>query len=232
MITIYIGLPGSGKTTLAAKHARQHIKKGIKVYSNVDIDGCYSYEEEDLGRYMIVDGCLILDEAGISISNRAFMDKRNKTTDKEARAFWKKYRHNGIDDVYIFSQAFDFDITLRRLADKMYIVKKSLLPNITIIKSLKPYWDVDDQGQPTVKWKITPLFFRILWRRPYYKYFNSFDRDILPEKDFPLILANYDRRSFKNKLLDHIENTVNIIYQSVLDAALLDEIIFSCNFIE
>lgn len=156
MIITIIGLPGSGKSCYGAKISRKAFKKGITCYSNYEVDDCVIYDVTDIGRYMICDGWLILDEAGIDISNRDFMDKSNRSTDKAARRWWKKYRHNGIDRVYIFSQAYDFDKTLRNLTDKMYIIKNTIFPSMSILKPLKATWDVDDEGQPCVKWKILP----------------------------------------------------------------------------
>lgn len=190
MITIIIGLPGSGKSCYAAYLAHKWEKKDIRVYSNFDIHNCLVYDVEDLGRYMVCDGNVLLDEAGIDVSNRDFLDRKNKSTDKNARRFWKKYRHNGIDQVYIFSQAFDFDKQLRNLADRMYIIERGLLPHFSRLRIVKPYWDVDIDGQPCVKWKLIPFLFIPFFRLPYYKYYNSFERDELPLKRFPISKAN------------------------------------------
>ena len=40
MFDVYFGAPGSGKSTMACRLARQALKKGIKVFSNVEIKGC------------------------------------------------------------------------------------------------------------------------------------------------------------------------------------------------
>lgn len=189
MFICYVGLRGSGKSAYAAKLSRRYIKRGIPVYSNFELDGCYLYDVEDLGKYLIEDCALILDEAGIDISNREWKSTKSAVVSKEARRFWKLTRHYGIQDIHVFSQAFDFDITLRRLADRMYIIKSSIFPHLSILKPVAPFWDVDEDGQPCVKWKIRPILFKLFFRAPYYRYYNSFAVDSLPAKHFIKVRA-------------------------------------------
>ena len=52
ILTIYFGLPGSGKTTVAASLAKMYLKAGYPVWSNVPIRGCYELNPKtDLGEY-------------------------------------------------------------------------------------------------------------------------------------------------------------------------------------
>lgn len=187
MFYIIIGLRGSGKTTHATYIANKESKLGYRVFSNVDIQGTYKYDIADLGKKDISNCVLIFDEAGIDMSNRQYaVDKKSYVNSKEFRSFWKLSRHYGIKDIYVYSQAWDFDVTLRRLCDKMFIIRNSLLPNFSILKPVKPSWDTDDDGQPVIKWTIGgfPIPF---YRRPYYKYFDSYSRDKLPSYDYPYI---------------------------------------------
>ena len=67
IVSIYFGVPGSGKTTYAAYLARHDIRRGIPVWSNVPITGCYQLDPKtDIGTYMITGGRVIIDEAVIS----------------------------------------------------------------------------------------------------------------------------------------------------------------------
>ena len=49
----YFGVPGSGKTTVAAYLAKKDLKKKRNVYSNVPITGAYKISKEDIGKFLI-----------------------------------------------------------------------------------------------------------------------------------------------------------------------------------
>lgn len=186
MFYIIIGLRGSGKTSHAAYIAHKYIKRGIKVFSNVPISGTYLYDVNDLGRIDISNGVLIYDEAGIDMSNRQFASKNNLVNSKEFRSFWKLSRHYKLSDIYVYSQAWDFDAGVRRLCDSMFIISRSILPHFSRLKPVKPSWDVDDEGQPVIKWSIGGLP-RLFFRLPYYKLYDSYSHDPLPSREFPII---------------------------------------------
>ena len=125
---MYIGVPGSGKTTFAAYLAKKRQKRGKKnkslgrVLSNVPIKGSYKIEKTDIGHFMIKDCLLLMDEAGIDYNNRNF----KKFSDDEIY-FYKFHRHYNVD-IAMFSQDFDVDIKLRKLATRLFIVNKSIFP--------------------------------------------------------------------------------------------------------
>ena len=56
-VSIYFGLPGSGKTTLAVKHIYKYVKKGYKVYTNIDVSipRVIAITEADFGVFDISD---------------------------------------------------------------------------------------------------------------------------------------------------------------------------------
>lgn len=197
MVIVIVGLPGSGKSAYGAYLSKKWQKKNITVYSNYEIDGNFYYDTEDLGRYMLESGNMILDEAGIDISNRDFVDRKNKSTDKIARKFWKTHRHYGIGTCVVLSQAFDFDKCVRNLAQEMWIIRKSIIPHLSILKRVKPFWDVDQDGQPCIKWKIAPFIFKPFFRLPYYKYYDSYTKTDLPFKAWPYISVDFKSSRFK-----------------------------------
>lgn len=124
VLSIYFGVPGSGKTTFAAWLTKRDLKRGHKVWSNVPITGAYKLDcAQDIGTYMIHDGRVIIDEAGIEYNNRDF-----KSFGKKALYFYKYHRHYELA-VDVFSQGYDdMDKKLRVLAQRLYVVKKSILP--------------------------------------------------------------------------------------------------------
>lgn len=119
ILSVYFGVPGSGKTTFATHLARKDLKRKRKVYSNVPITGTYAVNcKEDLGVYDISNGRLIIDEAGIEFNNRDF-----KKFSDDALYFFKYHRHYRVQ-IDVFSQGFDdMDKKIRTLAQELYVVK-------------------------------------------------------------------------------------------------------------
>lgn len=182
----FVGLRGAGKSNLASCLAQFWIKKGKKVYSNFPIRGTYEYDISDLGTYLISDCVLILDEAGIDLSNRKVMEKSMKGIKENNRKFWKLTRHYNIPNIYLFSQAFDYDVTLRRLCDSQYILSQcTLFKNWTKITMLTQFWSVTEEGDsPCIKMEILKFPHLRCYRPPWFKYYDSYSVDDLPTKDF------------------------------------------------
>lgn len=120
-LSLYFGIPGAGKSTFAAYLAKKDMAKGRKVWSNFGITGALKCEKSDFGKYMMCDGRLIIDEAGLEYDNR----KMAMTNDEIY--FFKYHRHYQLD-VDFFSQGLDVDIKIRKLARHIYLIKPSLLP--------------------------------------------------------------------------------------------------------
>lgn len=211
VLNVYFGVPGSGKTTFAAHLAKkclkqsriitwaeQHpgkfsdcllksglLKRRISVYSNVPITGTYALDpRKDIGVSMMVNAKVIIDEAGIEYNNRNFK------AFPPAAIYWYKYHRHYQCSVDVFSQSYeDMDITLRRLAQNYYVVKKSLLPKFIVCKRIRRKVGIDENthqiidhyyfGFPILdtKWIFSP---------PLWKLFNSFSRKELPEKEWPV----------------------------------------------
>lgn len=209
VLNVYFGVPGSGKTTFAAYLAKRcmkqsriitwaerhpgklsarllrsgFLKRRMPVYSNVPITGTYALDpQKDIGVNMIVGGKVIIDEAGIEYNNRNFK------AFPPAAIYWYKYHRHYQCSVDVFSQSFeDMDITLRRLAQNYYVVKKSLLPKFVVCKRIRRKVGIDENTHQIIdhyyfgfpfldtKWIFSP---------PLWKLFNSFSRKELPEKEW------------------------------------------------
>ena len=210
VLNVYFGVPGSGKTTFAAWLTRESLRESwvirlckrwpdnrfckwilekdlfrrrTDVYSNVPITGAYVLDpQKDIGKYMICDGKIIIDEAGIEYNNRSF-----KTFPPEAIYFYKYHRHyqTSID---VFSQSYDdMDITLRRLAQNFYVVKKSLVPFCVTCRLIKRKVGVDEtthQIADLYSMGVPVLDTRRIFCPPLWKLFNSYSRKELPKKDW------------------------------------------------
>lgn len=209
-LNVYFGVPGSGKTTFAAyltkKANRESLvirlckrfpkffwfkrilngtkwKRKYPVWSNVPIKGAYKLNaKQDLGKYMIENGKVILDESGVEFNNRDY-----KSLPKSVIEWAKYHRHYGVS-VDMFSQSHDdMDVTFRRLAQNFYVVRKSLLPKFVVIKRIRRKVGIDDMthqiidkyyfGTPILdtKWIFCP---------PLWKLFDSYECKELPQKEW------------------------------------------------
>lgn len=149
------------------------------------LTGAYQLNaKEDIGHFMIEDAKIIIDEAGIEYNNRNY-----KTFSQEAIYFYKYHRHYKTS-VDIFSQSYeDMDVTLRRLAQNFYVVRRSLVPFCVVARRIRRKVGVDEHtkqimdlyamGVPIIDTRR--IFAPSLW-----KLFNSYSRKELPQKDWPV----------------------------------------------
>ena len=179
VLSIYFGVPGSGKTTFAAWLAKRDLKRGLRVWSNVPITGTFKLEpKDDIGKWDISDGRVIIDEAGIEYNNRDF----KKFSDSQLK-FYKYHRHYELA-VDIFSQGFDdMDKKIRTLAQKLYVVKRSLLPFFIKRKRIAKRVGINEMSKEIIdEYYFVPLSSRYIFSPLVWKLFNTLSRDQLPEK--------------------------------------------------
>lgn len=177
-VTVVFGVPGSGKTTLAAKIARQEIDKrfagkdAYNVFANFPLDGAILFDPlTDLGVYDIRDSVILIDEAGIDFNNRKF-----KSFPASLLKWCKLHRHYTCS-VFVFSQSYDdMDITFRRLATSFWLCRKIPLVNLLVVRPIKRRIGIDETTH-----QITDMFFwdnkgiKIVNMRKYWQYFDSFE---------------------------------------------------------
>lgn len=211
VLNVYFGVPGSGKTTFAAYLTKwalhesliirlcrrfdnplsrlilksKYFKRRIDVYSNVPITGAYQLDpKEDIGVYMIENAKIIIDEAGIEYNNRNF-----KSFPPHAIYFYKYHRHYRCS-VDVFSQSYDdMDITLRRLAQNFYVVKKSLIPFCVVARRIRRKVGVDEQTKQIADlyaMGLPILDTKRIFSPPLWKLFNTHSCKELKSKDWPV----------------------------------------------
>ena len=183
MITCFFGLPGCGKTTvltmLAVKEQRR-IDRGLSpykyVYTNVEVDypGIRLIHWDVVGSYVLEDALILIDEATLYADSR-----RYKTFPKEKIEFFMTHRHDRCDLVY-FAQFFDaVDKRMRMVTDRVFYVKKIRFTGLSILMRIPKSIIIPEQtgdiieGYRMPKWFERLFMMRILIRRRWYRYFNS-----------------------------------------------------------
>lgn len=182
---MYIGVPGSGKTTFAAYLAKKRLKKAKKkkcsslVLSNVPLKGSYKVVKSDIGKYEIKDCLLIIDEAGIDYNNRNF-----KTFNDDETYFYKFHRHYNVD-IAMFSQDFDVDVKLRKLATRLYIVNRSIIPGFIKRKLITKNVGIDTNTKQLIdEYKYVLFGTKWIYAPKLWKMFNTLERKELPKKEW------------------------------------------------
>lgn len=181
VLSVYFGVPGSGKTTMAAWLTKRDLKRNHDVYSNVPITGAYKLDPKtDLGHYMIEDCRVIIDEASVEYNNRKFKEL------SEEAIYWFKYHRHYSCAVDVFSQSHeDMDITIRRLAQQYFLMKKSILPWIVYRKRIGKRIGINEQTKQLCdEFFFVPFGTRIIFSPTLWKMFNTLSRKDLPKKDF------------------------------------------------
>lgn len=179
----YFGVPGSGKTTVAACLTKRNLKRHIPIYSNVDIKGAYSIDKSDIGVYSMENGLLILDECGTEFDNRSY-----KTNFTPAQVKWfKKHRHYGMD-VVCFSQYWnDIDIKLRNLSTNLYLLTPSLIPFFVCRRKIRKRIGINKDTKDIIdEYSFIPFSSFYFFSPSVWKMFQTHDKEDLPIKEFDI----------------------------------------------
>lgn len=188
ILSIYFGVPGAGKTTMAAWLSRRDLRHRMRVLSNVPIVGTERISpNDDIGHYDISDCRLIIDEAAIEYNSRNFAK-----FPQSAQLFYRFHRHYGVA-VDVFSQSWDsVDKVLRSLSQRMYVLHKSLIPFCVAYKRIGMRVDISKsagsdtgEGQIIDRYFWVPFSYRLIFSPPLWKLFNSYDAPALPKRPFP-----------------------------------------------
>lgn len=217
------GKKGCGKTTDICKKSMKYRSKGRTVYTTEFIPDTYHIEPEDVGPYEFEPYSVIfIDEIGLVWHCRDY-----KTLSKEIRAWFKLQRHRHLT-VYMYSQVFDADKTLRDLCDELWIVK-SYFNIFSYKKKIKKDLKIleakgDQESRVADDLKVLPWFIpgsrQLTYMPRYHKYFDSFAAPQLQHKVFEFIPAKLFP-STKETILSwikqrlHIKNKAPVIPMSV-----------------
>ena len=191
-VSLYFGLPGAGKTTLMCRHAMQALRgrRYQHVYGNVrmSLPGYVYIDNNCIGKYDLSDCLLLIDEATLFADNRAY-----KEFGKDKLQYFLEHRHYNAD-INLYTQQWDgVDRKIRVITDRVYYVYKGWLTGHWITRYYRiPYGiiipDKRHAGEKLgeiVQGYCKPnilirLFAPRVFRRRYYRYFDSFERIPLP----------------------------------------------------
>ena len=180
MITIYFGLPRSGKSTLIVRSLYKAIKyqemifnkakkkkKGISWYKKKCPYDCFytnmsntlapSRPTVGLGKdWVYPDRSLVLiDEAGIEYNSRKTLSLPQHTIE-----YLKLHGHYKTD-IQFYSQTWeDIDVTIRRLAERYYYIRR--LGPFTLIRRIKRVIMINDEKQIVDGFEFYPWYQRFL----------------------------------------------------------------------
>ena len=113
--SLYLGMPGAGKTTYVAYLTNLCNLAGMRVFCNIPVKGAIPYTKEDLGKYDMSKSLILLDEAGIMYDNRQF----STAFSNESLTFLKYLRHYKCN-IALFSQSNDIDIKWVRMSKSIF----------------------------------------------------------------------------------------------------------------
>lgn len=188
------GKKGCGKSTDIVKKSLKYRSKGRTVYTTEFIPDTYHINPEDIGPFEFDPYSIIfIDEVGLVWHCRDY-----KSLSKEIREWFKLQRHRHLT-VYMYSQVFDADKTLRDLCDELWIVK-SYFNIFSYKKKIKKDLKIleakgDQESRVADDLKVLPWFIpgsrQLTYMPRYHKYFDSFAAPALQHKEFLYIPEKY-----------------------------------------
>lgn len=199
MVSIFWGFPRCGKTTLATFRALRASSRGRHVYTNVPLkidafpEKCRPFlhivPNSYFGKYDMSGGLIQIDEASVYADSRQFAK-----FPPELVEFFVEHGHYHVD-IELYAQIYNrIDSTIRMLCEKLYWVKKPFFTGWFRSKVYRvPYgvaFTPPPEGTGSKYGDITEgycepstfgkIFAFQLWRRKYYKLFDSYARKPLP----------------------------------------------------
>lgn len=183
-IRVWFGVPGSGKTSVAAWLTRNSIKHHYKVVSNVNIKGAYKLDENDLGTYDMSfggDGChVIYDEATINgMDGRQFKSFVN--TNKPLYFSLHRHMNNRVD---VFSQGYDIDkrIRDRTSSNGLFYLKRIPIKGFVMYRAIKKVLFIRKEDKQMIDGFSFYGLPRFCYTKSVWNSFDTLDMSLCPKE--------------------------------------------------
>lgn len=188
-IRVWFGVPGSGKTSMAAWLTKNSLKSGYKVLSNVEIEGAYKLEPEDLGKYdMSFDGegaHVVYDEGSLDFDNRNHKEFAKSTKPQ----YFALHRHM-LNRVDVFSQGYDIDKRIRDRAGSagLFYLKRIPLKGFVCYRKIKKVLFIKKEDKQMIDGFEFRGLPRICYTKSVWHTFDTLDMSLCPklQKDWQL----------------------------------------------
>lgn len=194
-VSLYIGLPRSGKTTFLAYLTHLCNVTGYKVFSNIPVQGALPFSKQDLGVHDMSHALILLDEAGLVYDSRKFSDKEQFSD--ESLQFLKLIGHYR-SNICLFSQSMDIDRKWVMMSKDIFFIKRAWFGKTNIYRVHRKL-DVNPETHKIEDFYDKPtgllamLTKKSFKRKPYYHMFDSYEAPKL--KPFPK-LPKYEKYKF------------------------------------
>lgn len=195
VINVWFGIPGAGKTSMAALLTKHSSRGFYKVLSNVPIRGAYKLDNEDLGNYDMSfndEGAhVIIDEAVDGFDSRNYKDFAKSNKPK----YFATHRHQ-TNRVDVFSQAYDIDKRIRDRAGSSNLFYLRRGPKgYVIIRFISKVFFIEKEERQFVdgfKYRGLP---RIVRSKAVWKSFDTLDKSLIPaaQKEWELWYSNEEK---------------------------------------
>lgn len=188
-IRVWFGVPGSGKTSMAAWLTRNSLKKSYKVLSNVEIKGAYILDPDDLGKYdMSFDGegaHVVYDEGSLDFDNRNH--KEFAKSDKPK--YFALHRHM-INRVDVFSQGYDIDKRIRDRAASagLFYLKKLPFKGFVCYRKIKKILFIRKEDKQMIDGFEFRGLPRFCYTRSVWDSFDTLDMSMCPKEQKDWVL--------------------------------------------
>ena len=198
VISLILGAPGSGKTTMIAKIVKEANKKRIPVYCNWPVLGAIQVDMKSVIKQDLGESVLIIDEAGLHYNSR--QSKNNSKDFGSEHYHWFATTRHRKTQIFVVVQSWKrIDIVLRELGTEVIMCKRGFFSFTTYRRYVSDLKLVEDRDGNAMEFQevFSRISWRAFWRPNYYHMFDSYALD--KQYDLPMGLP-YDPAQFPSKL--------------------------------